>query len=75
MLLQLDDGILLQRLLSRGRDDDNEAVIRNRLEVYREQTAPLIAFYRQLGLIREVEAEGAVEAVASRVSAVVSQPL
>jgi adenylate kinase len=69
VLLQLDDGILLQRLLSRGRDDDNEAVIRNRLEVYREQTAPLIAFYRQLGLIREVEAEGAVETVAQRVVA------
>jgi adenylate kinase len=67
VLLQLDDGILLQRLLSRGRDDDNEAVIRNRLEVYREQTAPLIAFYRQLGLIREVEAEGAVETVAQRI--------
>ncbi|MBC1259795.1 adenylate kinase [Synechococcus sp. BSF8S] len=70
ILLQLDDGILLQRLLSRGREDDNEAVIRHRLEVYREQTAPLIAFYRNLGLIREVEAEGSVEAVASRISSI-----
>ncbi|MCP9800858.1 adenylate kinase [Synechococcus sp. RedBA-s] len=75
VLLHLDDGILLQRLLSRGRDDDNEEVIRNRLEVYREQTAPLIALYRQLGLIREVEAEGAVEVVAGRVSQLVGQPL
>ncbi len=75
VLLELDDGILLHRLLSRGRDDDNEAVIRNRLEVYREQTAPLIAFYRQLGLIREVEAEGAVEAVAGRINDVMGRPL
>jgi adenylate kinase len=68
ILLELDDAVLLQRLLSRGRDDDNEAVIRNRLEVYREQTAPLITHYRQLGLLREVEAEGPVEAVASRIN-------
>ena len=31
---------LIERLLARGRADDNEAVIRNRLEVYREKTAP-----------------------------------
>lgn len=40
LLLELEDGVLIQRLLSRGRADDNEAVIRNRLVVYQEQTAP-----------------------------------
>ena len=44
MLLALDDAVLIERLLARGRADDNEAVIRNRLEVYREKTAPLISF-------------------------------
>jgi adenylate kinase len=40
------DEILLIRLLNRGRTDDTEDVIRHRLEVYRQQTAPLIDFYR-----------------------------
>ena len=44
--LEVPDEILVQRLLARGRKDDNEAVIRRRLMVYREQTEPLIAFYR-----------------------------
>ena len=46
--LDVPDEILVQRMLSRGRQDDNEATIRRRLEVYREQTEPLIEFYQQL---------------------------
>jgi adenylate kinase len=60
--------VLIQRLLSRGRADDNEAVIRHRLEVYREQTAPLIAYYRQAGLLQAVEADGTVEQIAERIT-------
>lgn len=44
--LEVPDDVLMARLLGRGRADDNEEVIRRRLEVYREQTAPLIDFYR-----------------------------
>ncbi|PSB21480.1 adenylate kinase [Phormidesmis priestleyi ULC007] len=40
------DEALVERMLSRGRKDDNEDVIRRRLEVYREQTAPLIDYYQ-----------------------------
>lgn len=69
VLMELDDGVLLQRLLSRGRADDNEAVIRNRLDVYREQTAPLIRYYRDADLLRPVEADGTVEEIASRITA------
>ncbi|MCP9837335.1 adenylate kinase [Cyanobium sp. N.Huapi 1H5] len=69
LLLELEDGVLIQRLLSRGRADDNEAVIRNRLVVYQEQTAPLIDHYRQLGLLCSVEASGTVEAIAGRIVA------
>lgn len=43
--LDVPDEILVERLLNRGRKDDNEEVIRRRLEVYREQTAPLIEYY------------------------------
>ncbi|MEI6031141.1 MAG: adenylate kinase [Synechococcaceae cyanobacterium ELA739] len=69
VLMELDDGVLIQRLLSRGRADDNEQVIRHRLEVYREQTAPLIAHYRQLGLLSAIEAAGSVEEIGARISA------
>ena len=44
--LEVPDEVLVSRLLGRGRKDDNEQVIRRRLEVYREQTLPLIDFYR-----------------------------
>ncbi|MEB3327246.1 MAG: adenylate kinase [Synechococcus sp.] len=69
VLLELDDAVLLQRLLGRGRADDNESVIRHRLEVYREQTAPLIRHYREAGLLQSVEAHGTVEAIAARIAA------
>ncbi|MBD2548756.1 adenylate kinase [Microcystis elabens FACHB-917] len=69
LLLELEDGVLIQRLLTRGRADDNEAVIRNRLVVYQEQTAPLIDHYRQLGLLCSVEASGTVEEIEARIVA------
>jgi adenylate kinase len=69
VLMELDDAVLLERLLARGRADDNEAVIRHRLEVYREQTAPLIAYYRERGLLAPVEACGTVEVIAERILA------
>ena len=58
-------GELLQR------DDDNEETIANRLQVYRQQTAPLVDYYRERGLLETVDAEGTVEEVYERlVSAV-----
>lgn len=48
-------GQLIQRV------DDSEATIRNRLKVYEDQTAPLIAYYREKGLLREIDSSGSVE--------------
>jgi adenylate kinase len=45
------------------RDDDRPDAIQKRLEVYRAQTAPLIDFYRQKGLLLDVDARPAVDAV------------
>ena len=70
VLMELDDAVLVQRLLGRGRADDNEEVIRHRLEVYRQQTEPLIAYYRERGLLQSVEAAGTVEAIAERIRGV-----
>ena len=70
VLLELDDAVLLERLLARGRADDNEAVIRNRLEVYREKTAPLIRFYSEKDLLVAVPAQGTVEEITKRIESI-----
>jgi adenylate kinase len=43
--LDAPDDVVISRLLARGRKDDTEEVIRRRLEVYRDETAPLIDYY------------------------------
>ena len=48
------------------RDDDSEEIIRHRLEVYAEQTAPLIGYYGDRGLLRGVDGIGPVEDVTER---------
>jgi adenylate kinase len=48
------------------RDDDKEEVIRHRLEVYKDQTSPLIAFYADEGILVGIDATGPVEEVTSR---------
>jgi adenylate kinase len=73
VLMELDDAVLIQRLLSRGRADDNEDVIRHRLDVYREQTAPLIQHYRERGLLSAVEASGTVEEIGARIEDLLRQ--
>jgi adenylate kinase len=45
------------------RDDDREEVVRNRLKVYRQQTKPLLEFYRRRGLLRDVNGERSIEDV------------
>ncbi|MEH2193999.1 MAG: adenylate kinase [Nostoc sp.] len=44
--LDAPDDVVVERLLARGRKDDTEEVIRRRLQVYRDETAPLIDYYR-----------------------------
>ena len=51
------------------RDDDSEDTIRHRLEVYAEQTSPLIAFYADEGILIGIDATGPVEEVTSRAMA------
>lgn len=48
------------------REDDKEEVIARRLEVYQEQTAPIISFYRNEGLLITVSASGSIEEITMR---------
>ena len=76
--LGVDDAELIRRMASRQvlidgawvvRDDDKPETVRRRLEVYREQTAPLVDFYAAEGLLRRIDADGEVDVVAGRVRA------
>lgn len=60
---------LLNRARLEGRDDDTEEVIRKRLEVYTESTAPLTAFYDARGVLVRVDGIGDVDDVTSRILA------
>ncbi|HEX6353947.1 adenylate kinase [Actinophytocola sp.] len=63
--LQVSEDVLVQRLLARGRSDDNEDVIRHRLHVYQSETAPLLDYYRDL--LVTVDGVGEVGEVTNRV--------
>ena len=56
-------GVLFQR------DDDQPATIRHRLDVYYEQTAPLIGYYAEQGILVGIDAMGPVDDVTERASA------
>ena len=62
-------GRLLARAQEQGRADDTAEVIRRRLDVYAEQTAPLTAVYGERGLLVQVDGTGTVDEVSGRVLA------
>lgn len=64
--LQAAEDEIVTRLLARGRSDDSEEVIRHRLKVYAEQTAPIIAYYKAAGILRSIDGLGAVADVTER---------
>ena len=57
------------------REDDAEATVVRRLDVYQTQTAPLLDYYRQRGLLARVAGEGPVEEVADRIRTAVKEPV
>ena len=73
VVLEVDEDELVNRLLERakseGRSDDSEEVIRERMKVYRDETAPLIDIYEQRGLLKRVDGMGSVDEVRERISA------
>lgn len=61
-------GRLRKRALEQGRSDDTEDVVRHRLEVYSEQTAPLITTYADRGVLVTIDALGEIDAVTARIT-------
>ena len=70
LLLEVDAEELVQRLVLRGqeqgRSDDTEDVIRNRLAVYEDQTAPLVEYYESAGRLARVQGLGTIPEVFGR---------
>lgn len=66
---------LLKRAEDQGRADDTESVIRRRLEVYADQTAPLVRIYTERGLLIEVDGLGEIQEVSERLVAALEEKL
>ena len=67
--LELPEHAALERLLARaqGRRDDRPEVIRHRFDIYRRETAPVIDYYREKGILAPIAADGAEEDVFAEV--------
>ena len=63
--LQVDEDVVVERLLSRGRTDDSEDVIRHRQRVYRSETSPLLDYYRDI--LVTVDGVGAMDEITTRI--------
>jgi adenylate kinase len=66
---------LLRRGATSGRSDDNDAVIRNRLREYNEKTLPVLQFFKDRGLYREVDGTLPIDVVGERIDAFLTDEL
>ena len=73
IFLDVPSEELVTRALARRRSDDVEEVIRERLNVYHSQTAPLLGYYRDLGLLRTVDGHRSIEQVTAAVLGCVTE--
>jgi adenylate kinase len=69
--LKVPGDVLLDRLAGRGRNDDSEEVVRERLRQYDRLTHPLVDYYRSRSKLREVDGQGTPDDVFERIMAAV----
>lgn len=72
--LVVPESELVSRILSRGqgRTDDTEEGVKHRLNVYQNETEPVMAHYKELGLVQEIDGLGTIEEIFGRITAVLS---
>ena len=77
LLLDVDEEELVRRMSARssqeGRSDDTPEAIKTRLNVYRRDTAPLIAHYGQRGIVHRVPGGGTVEQIAEEIKRIIGR--
>ncbi|MGQ0847879.1 MAG: adenylate kinase [Actinomycetota bacterium] len=67
VLFEVDEDVLVGRMMGRRRADDNEDTIRNRFAVYQAQTDPLIDLYEERDLVIRVDGMGEIDEVTERI--------
>ena len=65
--LDIPDEVLIERLLLRGRKDDNKETIKTRLKIYKETTEPLIEYYKKLSLLEYINANGDLKTISDEI--------
>jgi adenylate kinase len=65
--ITLDDDELIRRMLGRGRNDDSSETIKNRLKVYKDQTAPVREHYKQKSAVFDVYGIGTINEINSKI--------
>jgi adenylate kinase len=77
VLIEVNEDMVVERIAKRaaeeGRSDDTEEVVRNRMRVYEEQTAPVAGHYETRGLLTRVLGEGTIEEVLERIKGALQQ--
>ena len=76
--LNVDEEELVRRLLKRGEtsqrsDDTDEAIIRNRFDVYKQETEPVADYYRQQQKLQEIKGVGGIEDIFNQISSAIEQ--
>ncbi len=72
LYLEVSDEEMTRRLMSRGRADDTEETIKNRIGIFHQQTDPLVEYYDKKGTLIRINGEQSIEAVAADIEAVLS---
>lgn len=74
ILLEVPEDELIERTLARGRSDDTAGTVGNRLEVYRQQTEPLVGFYDRRAIVHRVNGLGDISGIEQQILAVLTMP-
>ncbi len=77
VLIEVNEDMVVERIAKRaaeeGRSDDTEEVVRNRMRVYQEQTAPVAGHYESQGLLTRILGEGTIDEVLERIKGALRQ--
>ena len=79
IVLEVDEDALIDRIRTRAeqtggqRSDDNAETLKNRLKVYNDQTAPVLPYYENHGVLRHIDGMQAIEEVTALIDAILDQ--
>lgn len=65
--LDISDEEVTQRLIKRGREDDEQEIIAERLRLYHELTEPILSYYQEKGILERIDGNGEIEDIQARI--------